>query len=258
MFSLLRNRFGVPGVIAMIALVFAMLGGAYAATQPARQYKKKGYVITKLNQIKPSVQKQLKGEAGPPGPVGPAGSGGVAGKEGQRGERGEAGQNGTDGEDGEDGEDGVCSVSQPECILPPEATETGSWFGRGGTFGEGLEAYFPISFPIPLTAGLDSNHVHYIAPNGKENNPGGEPVITPIDCGSGIEPGVNAANPQANPGHLCVYAAKQNNATTVNLAFRDPATATSINGSSANGTLLEIITEGSSSYAYGTWAVTAP
>jgi hypothetical protein len=31
MFSTLRNRFGIPGVISVIALVFAMLGGAYAA-----------------------------------------------------------------------------------------------------------------------------------------------------------------------------------------------------------------------------------
>src|SRR3954453_7338957 len=32
MLSPLRNRFGIPGVISVIALVFAMFGGAYAAT----------------------------------------------------------------------------------------------------------------------------------------------------------------------------------------------------------------------------------
>ena len=32
MFSTLRNRFGIPGVISVIALVFAMFGGAYAAS----------------------------------------------------------------------------------------------------------------------------------------------------------------------------------------------------------------------------------
>jgi hypothetical protein len=31
MLSPLRNRFGIPGVISVIAFVFAMLGGAYAA-----------------------------------------------------------------------------------------------------------------------------------------------------------------------------------------------------------------------------------
>jgi hypothetical protein len=30
----LRNRFGLPGLIAVVALVFAMIGGAYAANQP--------------------------------------------------------------------------------------------------------------------------------------------------------------------------------------------------------------------------------
>ena len=33
MFSTLRTRFGIPGVISVIALVFAMFGGAYAASQ---------------------------------------------------------------------------------------------------------------------------------------------------------------------------------------------------------------------------------
>jgi len=32
MLSPLRNRFGIPGVISVIALVFAMFGGAYAAS----------------------------------------------------------------------------------------------------------------------------------------------------------------------------------------------------------------------------------
>ncbi len=32
MFSTLRTRFGIPGVISVIALVFAMFGGAYAAS----------------------------------------------------------------------------------------------------------------------------------------------------------------------------------------------------------------------------------
>ena len=32
MFSPLRNRFGIPGAISVIALVFAMFGGAYAAS----------------------------------------------------------------------------------------------------------------------------------------------------------------------------------------------------------------------------------
>ena len=34
MLSMLQNRFGVPGVIAVIALVFAMVGGALAAGGP--------------------------------------------------------------------------------------------------------------------------------------------------------------------------------------------------------------------------------
>ena len=41
MFSLLKNRLGIPGIIAIIALVFAMGGAAFAA---------KKYVITSTKQ----------------------------------------------------------------------------------------------------------------------------------------------------------------------------------------------------------------
>jgi hypothetical protein len=60
MISRLRRHFGIPGTLAVLALVFAMFGGAYAA-------KKQGFIITKLSQIKPSVRNQLKGEQGPKG-----------------------------------------------------------------------------------------------------------------------------------------------------------------------------------------------
>jgi hypothetical protein len=86
MFSLLRNRFGIPGVISVIALVFAITGGAWAA---------KGVIITKLSQIKPSVQNQLKGKAGPAGPAGLPGPAGAKGDPGAKGGQGNPGTDGT-------------------------------------------------------------------------------------------------------------------------------------------------------------------
>ena len=56
-----RFRPTPSGVIATIALVFAMSGGAYAA---------KKYLITSTKQISPSVLKSLKGAAGKNGAIG--------------------------------------------------------------------------------------------------------------------------------------------------------------------------------------------
>jgi hypothetical protein len=68
-----RRHVTPTGVIAVLALVFAMSGGAYAA---------KKYLISSTKQISPSVLKKLKGtngKAGPAGTAGPAGPAGPAG-----------------------------------------------------------------------------------------------------------------------------------------------------------------------------------
>ena len=90
MFSTLRTRFGLPGVIATAALVFAMTGGAFAAK----------YLITSTKQIKPSVLKALKGNAGPAGAPGAQGPQGPAGANGAQGATGAAGPTGATGAKG--------------------------------------------------------------------------------------------------------------------------------------------------------------
>jgi hypothetical protein len=80
----MRRHLNYANVVATFALVFAMSGGALAA---------KHYLINSTKQIKPSVLKQLKGNAGktgPAGPGGPAGPAGVAGPQGPKGETGAA------------------------------------------------------------------------------------------------------------------------------------------------------------------------
>src|SRR5580693_718501 len=103
MFSAVRRRLTYANVVVTFALVFAMSGGAYAASK---------YLITSTKQIKPSVIASLKGKGGVPGapgaqgPVGVAGAQGPAGpggKEGPggKGEKGEAGTPGAPGAPGE-------------------------------------------------------------------------------------------------------------------------------------------------------------
>jgi hypothetical protein len=81
----IQKRFTYANVTATLALVFAMSGGALAASH---------YVITSTKQISPKVVKALKGQngtAGAAGPAGPAGAAGAAGKEGPAGKDGPAG-----------------------------------------------------------------------------------------------------------------------------------------------------------------------
>ena len=83
MFSTLRNRFGIPGVISVIALVFAMFGGAYAASNSSGGGKAT------------ASAKAKKGPKGPKGATGPAGPAGAAGPAGPAGPKGDAGATGT-------------------------------------------------------------------------------------------------------------------------------------------------------------------
>jgi collagen triple helix repeat protein len=98
MLSLLRNRLGIPGVISVIALVFAMLGGAYAASNSG------GGKAT-------ASAKAQKGPRGPRGARGPAGPAGPAGLQGAAGAKGADGAAGLDGEDGKDGKNGTNGVN---------------------------------------------------------------------------------------------------------------------------------------------------
>jgi hypothetical protein len=232
MLSPLRNRFGIPGAISVIALVFAMLGGAYAATNSgsgkatASAKAKKG----------PRGPKGATGPAGPAGPTGPAGSNG---KDGANGSNGKDGSNGTNGKDGAgvttasfSGSKGTCNEEQggievksasPAAFvcnglegeagakgdkgdkgeegspwtaggkLPPGATETGAW-AFAGTEADTAGIVVPISFPIRLAAALEP---------GTADQPAHIHYASEEDFATQC-PGTAGA-PKANPGELCVY-----------------------------------------------------
>lgn len=102
MFSTLRNRFGIPGVISVVALVFAMLGGAYAASDSG-------------NGAAASAKNSAKGPRGPRGPKGATGAAGPAGPQGPKGDAGAAGANGQNGAPGASGksvETGTATVGE--------------------------------------------------------------------------------------------------------------------------------------------------
>lgn len=165
MLEALRKRITPATLIAVLALVLAMTGGALAA---------KKYVITSTKQISPSVLKKLTGSPGPQG------------ASGAKGDPGPAGRDGTNGTNGTNGQTGFTEV------LPAGKSLTGTWSSNFiDTGGESTAVQFvPISLGIPLAKELTVNDVHFIA-LGEETGTG--------DCPGGIE------EPKAEPGKLCVY-----------------------------------------------------
>jgi hypothetical protein len=143
MLSVLKNRFGIPGVLAVIALVFAMLGGAYAATGGSGGGKATA-----------SEKKGTKGRRGPRGPQGPAGPQGVTGASGKEGPQGPQGPPGPPGSPGSDGSEG--SPWTDGGTLPSKATETGVY---GVTTGN---QYVSMPFTIPLAAPLNEEHAKVV------------------------------------------------------------------------------------------------
>jgi collagen triple helix repeat protein len=224
MFSTLRTRFGIPGVISVVALVFAMFGGAYAASNSSGGGKATASAKGKKGPRGP------KGATGPAGPVGPQGP---AGPQGAKGDTGAAGSNGTPGTPGTNGESVTISTlaaGSIECAeggakftnktgtahacngssggggggglpetLPSEATETGTWrFVSSpdhmveGELKAPAEQYVPISFPIPLSStDAESITVHYTTFEASDPKCSGTPD-----------------EPTADPGVLCIYTAK--------------------------------------------------
>jgi Collagen triple helix repeat (20 copies) len=160
----ITEPFGKAGLtVAILALVMAMVGGAWAAAGLNSKQKKE---VTK-------IAKKFAGKPGAPGATGPAGTNGTNGAPGPKGETGAPGAPGAPGKDGkpgEEGPEGAPGSPGPKGdpgnpwtaagTLPSGSTETGTW-GVNYVTGFNLQQV-PISFPIPLAAGLDASHVHFL------------------------------------------------------------------------------------------------
>jgi hypothetical protein len=253
MFSAIRKRLHLTPsmVIASLALVFAMSGGAYAASK---------YVITSTTQISPKVLKSLTGKAGAngaqgaAGAAGPSGSVGGAGAKGENGAPGASGTKGETGPQGAPGQAGETGETGPEGspwtaggTLPSGATETGTYYvgseAGTGTF-EGF-AVDNISFSIPLSKALAGDHVIYVHGS------------VPSECENSEHPGTaSAENPEASRGYLCVYYLNSFGMNQTELEILSPVIGSK--GASVTGALLLDEPTGTGAFADGTWAVTAP
>ena len=259
MFSTLRNRFGIPGVISVIALVFAMFGGAYAASNTSGGGKATASAKAKKG---PRGPKGAKGDTGPAGPSGPVGPAGPAGP---KGDAGAAGSNGTSvtsktvppssatcnhnggseftsasgtttacsGEEGEKGDEGEPWTDGG--TLPPGATETGEWGTYGGVVGN---LTIPMQFNIPLAS---------------------EPTTTFLKEGESSAtgcPGISNGLPTAEPGHFCIYTVYEEEVTPVGIFHADPSSGVFVLGASKVGALLRTACGAVYCSEAGVWAVT--
>ena len=132
--SRIRRHLSFANVVALMALIFSMSGGALAAHHFLR-HPVHHYTITSTSQISPKVLRKLKGETGEIGPAGPQGPTGPQGGRGPNGGRGEP---------------------APSILLPGN-TESGVFGMRSSTTTGSLAQ--TLAFRIPLAAGLAKTQV---------------------------------------------------------------------------------------------------
>jgi hypothetical protein len=260
MVSLIRKRVTFANVILTLALVFAMTGGAFAAGK---------YLITSTKQISPKVLKSLTGKPGKNGAPGAPGAQGPQGAPGAPGANGKDGAPGTGGATGESvafkavatsdsakcgglggGEYTLAGKATLICngqtgfteSLPSEKTEKGDWVISGMPSSDpelgGAAGETAFSFPIPLASA--PTEVDYIELG----------QTPPAGCAGSI------TNPEAKPGHLCIFILKE---TNVQLVIAASAATGEFSKADATGSLLYGVpmNAGEAVFAKGTWAVSA-
>jgi len=286
MFGKMRSRVTPSTVIAALALVFAITGGAYAA---------KRYLITSKAQISPKVLEQLQARAGATGPAGSTGPVGPAGARGETGPRGEKGAVGSPGADGRDGTNGESVTNQEFVGEAGECTEGGTELkvgtgaptylcdgeeGTNGTNGKN-GATGPQGPTGPegnikktLASGETETGV-WTAATGKAGKIlgaakgalagisftiplGEEPVVHIIaegknGEGNGCQVTSGAAKPEAEPGNLCIFVSSQEG--MAGITAKSPESGGE--GAGRMGSILYLVTTGSELHVAGTWAVTA-
>ncbi len=231
----MRKQLTYANVVATLALVFAMSGGALAAGH---------YLINSTSQFNPKVLKKLvstgktgaHGASGANGATGATGPQGSAGKEGPKGEAGSPGKEGPPNPSAafaaKAGNAETATVANGQGTLASGNTEVGVFVGRGTSPYQDV----PISFPLPLNA---APAVRVLASGN-----------TTADCAG------SAASPTAAKGHLCVY--ETTNTSKKTGVAVDPATGQEDVAGRFGLFLFFEGTAGNDNAIYGTWAVTAP
>lgn len=288
----LREPFGKAGLtVAVIALVFAMLGGAYAATGLNSKQKKEVKSIAKSFQGTGSA-----GAAGAKGDNGSNGAQGAKGDTGVVGPQGPQGSQGKQGTQGPAGEAGMCSAAKPECKLATGGVLTGVWSATGSRDVVGITETTPpvlvttpsiglaaISFPVRVSPAPTAigNFEFAAFTIGYQFKNGAIGLYGPYPCLEGCEghglleqgemeeilsaaeeaedayrevcPG-DANNPKAKSGFLCIYRLSSNG----NWSSADSSSAAAAKSEVAHefGVTVPFQFSSADAFVRGSWAVT--
>jgi hypothetical protein len=276
MLSALRKQIQPATVMAFLAMVFAMTGGAFAVTGhgAAGPGKATGTRMNAGDGASATAAKKSKsktiGKAGPrgprgaAGPTGPAGPQGLAGPQGSAGAKGESGTPGANGTNGTNGENGVSATTesftgkQHGCdtggvLVKSASPEASVCNGKNGQTGftetlppgkteTGIWAAGPAAnetfVSISFTIPVRGEvTAHYIPPEGSAEGCEG-----------------NVREPVAQPGNLCVFTGVINEKITKGEVLNSGGGNGAIGGP---GAILFVTFEGVG-FGVGSWAVTAP
>jgi hypothetical protein len=166
----IREPFGKAGLtVAVLALVMAMVGGAYAAS---------GALTGKQKKEVEKIAKKFAGKPGAPGAAGTNGTNGTNGKDGT---------NGTKGDPGAKGEKGDTGPAGPLLeTLPSGKSVTGMWSYINAA---SEEEVVTISYPVRLAAPVETANIVVLKPEEGETT----------ECPGTLE------EPKAAAGTLCLY-----------------------------------------------------
>jgi hypothetical protein len=226
MFRALRRHLTPGTFIAFLALVFALTGGAFAASsgsgngagtgsRAASVARGNPVAAAARSKAKPKTKAGARGPAGPAGKNGTNGTNGSNGAPGAQGPAGPAGpagagtpgEKGVQGETGKEGPQGPPGLSGFTKTLPKGETEKGDWSVNDDPApGAYTHETTAVSFVIPLGS---VPAVHYIREDGEEayyNEAAKTEALRPQPLCPGT-----GESPAAAPGNLCVYATYEEN-----------------------------------------------
>jgi hypothetical protein len=258
MFQALRRHVNPTTFIALLALVFALTGGAFAATSASSG---SGGAGSSQGLLATASKAKAKAKAGPRGPAGPRGATGAAGAIGAVGAIGPAGATGaagpagpvgagipgSDGKEGPQGKEGKEGPQGPKGTsgftdtLPSGKTETGTWSTVIGPVVSGINAgigFRQVSFAIPLLTPIAEANVK-VKLEGYDGTD--QTGVEHEEC-----PG-SAEDAKAAAGKLCVYTSSDNGIEPTEL----------VRSTTPDGVIIQVLSVNAGQYAYGTWAVTA-
>jgi hypothetical protein len=293
MLSRVQKHVNPATVMAFIAMIFAMTGGAFAMTDGEGDSLKTQVSASSNHHalaIAASAKKHSESNRGPrgprgaQGPAGPQGSAGAQGLAGTRGENGAAGANGANGTNGSGGAPGTNGIS-----VTSEEFEGESGQCKDG--GVEIKSSSPnpadvcngeTGFTSTLPSGSTETGAFAWGPSSRETQ--WTPISFAIPLASEVSaweielceekpakatcetknkeaethcPG-RVADPKADPGNLCLYVNGESSGESEISSVRSAETGTSTVAGTTGAVAVIGTSGGEAGRGYGTWAVTAP